>query len=133
MGWTFGVLGFSSWWGLGIFLFTTMSRTALGPTQPPLQWVLGAVSLEIKWRGHEADNSPPSSTEVKECLELYLHSPNMVSWHCAYLKKVQGQLYLSTCRHVVLNTTLHLTGLRIFSYVSLVVFDLMFTVGLVNI
>jgi hypothetical protein len=25
--------------GLGIFLFTTASRTATGPTQPPIQWV----------------------------------------------------------------------------------------------
>jgi hypothetical protein len=29
-----GVLGFDSQRGLGIFLFTTASRTALGPTQP---------------------------------------------------------------------------------------------------
>jgi hypothetical protein len=36
-GWTIGVLGFDSWRGLGIFLFTTASRTALGPTQPPIQ------------------------------------------------------------------------------------------------
>jgi hypothetical protein len=30
-----GVLGFDSRRGLGIFLFTTASRTALGPNQPP--------------------------------------------------------------------------------------------------
>jgi hypothetical protein len=30
MGWTIGVLGFNSWWELGIFLFTIMSRTVLG-------------------------------------------------------------------------------------------------------
>jgi hypothetical protein len=35
MGWMIRVLGFDSQQGLGIFLFTTMSRTALGPTQPP--------------------------------------------------------------------------------------------------
>jgi hypothetical protein len=34
---TIGVLGFDSRQGLGIFLFTTASRTALGPTQPPIQ------------------------------------------------------------------------------------------------
>jgi hypothetical protein len=61
--------------GLEIFLFTTTSRTALGPTQPPIQWVPGALSLGVKQPGREADHSPPSSTEVKECVELYLHSP----------------------------------------------------------
>jgi hypothetical protein len=60
--------------GLGIF-FTTVSRTALGPTQPPIQWVPGALSLGVKRPGRETDHSPPSSAEVKECQELYLHSP----------------------------------------------------------
>jgi hypothetical protein len=45
--------------------FTTVSRTALGPTQPPMQWVPGALSLEVKRPGREADYSPPSSAEVK--------------------------------------------------------------------
>jgi hypothetical protein len=38
---------------------------ALGPTQPPIQWVLGALSLGVKQPGCEADNSPPSSAEGK--------------------------------------------------------------------
>jgi hypothetical protein len=63
---TVGVLGFDSRRGLGIFLFTTASRTALGPTQPPIQWVSGALSLGIKWPGRETDHSPPSNAEVKE-------------------------------------------------------------------
>jgi hypothetical protein len=44
--------------------------------------------------GREADYSPPSSTEVKEWVELYLHSPNMPSWRGAQLGGAQGQLYL---------------------------------------
>jgi hypothetical protein len=32
-------LGFDFQEGLGIFLFTTASRRALGFTQPPIQWL----------------------------------------------------------------------------------------------
>jgi hypothetical protein len=60
-----GVLGFDCRRGLGIFLFTTASRTALEPTQPPIQWVPGAISLGVKRPGREADHLPPSSAEVK--------------------------------------------------------------------
>jgi hypothetical protein len=56
------------------------SRTTLGHTQPPIQWVLGALSLGVRRPGHEVDHSSPSSAMVKECMELYLHSPNMPSW-----------------------------------------------------
>jgi hypothetical protein len=60
---------------MGSFLFTTASRTALGPTQPPIQWVPGALSLGVKRPECEADHSPPCSAEVNECVKLYLHSP----------------------------------------------------------
>jgi hypothetical protein len=65
--------------GLGIFLFDIPSRPALVPTQPPIQWVTRALSLGVKRPGREADHSPPSSAEVKEYVELYLHSPNTTS------------------------------------------------------
>jgi hypothetical protein len=93
--WTIGVLGFDSRRELGIFLFTIASRPALGPTQPPIQWVLGALSPGVKQPGLQAHHLPPSSSEAKECVELYLHSSNMSSWRGAQLKKkAQGQLYL---------------------------------------
>jgi hypothetical protein len=47
-----------------IFLFTA-SRPALRPTQPPMQWLLGALSLGIKQQGWEVDHAPQSITEVK--------------------------------------------------------------------
>jgi hypothetical protein len=59
---------------------------ALVPTQPPIQWIPGALFLGVKWQRREADHSPPSNTEVKECVELYLDSPNTPSWHGAELK-----------------------------------------------
>jgi hypothetical protein len=50
---------------MGIFLFTTASKPALGPTQPPTQWVPETPTQEVKRPGREADNSPQSSAEVK--------------------------------------------------------------------
>jgi hypothetical protein len=67
--------------GLGIFLFTTASRTPLVLTQPPIQWVQGSLSLGVKRTGREADHSPPPSAEVKECVELCIHFPNTPSWY----------------------------------------------------
>jgi hypothetical protein len=67
--------GFGSRRELRIFLFTIASRLALGTTQPPIQWVIRAFSLEVKQPGREADHSFPSSAEVKECVDLYFNSP----------------------------------------------------------
>jgi hypothetical protein len=49
----------------GIFLFTTVSRTALEPTQSPIHWVPEALSLGVKRPGREADHSLPSSAKIK--------------------------------------------------------------------
>jgi len=57
--------GFESRQGLGILLFTTVSRRSLGTTQPLIQWVAGALSLGVKRPRCEADHTPPPSAEVK--------------------------------------------------------------------
>jgi hypothetical protein len=87
--WMIRVLGFDFRRGLRIFLFTTASRTTLGPSQPPIQRVPGVLSLGVKRSGREADDSPPSSVKVEECVGLYLHSPSTLSWRTQRLKVVQ--------------------------------------------
>jgi hypothetical protein len=47
-----------------IFHYSPAFILALGPTQPPVQWVLGALSSGVMWVGYEADYSP-SSAEIK--------------------------------------------------------------------
>jgi len=78
--WIFSVSIFTVEFSLIDFLFvishfSITSRPALGPTQSPIQWVTGALSLGVKQLGHEADHSLPPSVKVKQCIELYLHSP----------------------------------------------------------
>jgi hypothetical protein len=57
--------GFESRRGLGIFLFTAASRPALVSTQPPIQGVPWALSLEITRPGCEFDHSSLSTAEAK--------------------------------------------------------------------
>jgi hypothetical protein len=66
-----------------------MSKTAVAH---PASYPVGTRdhSLGEKWLGCEADLSPPSSAEIKECMELYLHSPNTPSCCGAQLKKSTG-------------------------------------------
>jgi hypothetical protein len=51
--------------GAGNFSVHHRVQTGLKPTQPPIQWVLGALSQVIKRLRREAGHSPPSSAEVK--------------------------------------------------------------------
>jgi hypothetical protein len=60
----------SRWWRD----FPHLPRSALRPTQPPVQWVPG-LSRGLRWPGRDADPSPPYSAAVKNRVELYLYSP----------------------------------------------------------
>jgi hypothetical protein len=52
--------------GQRIFPVAFSSRPALGPTQPPVQWVPGVLSPGVKARpGRDADHSTLSSAEVE--------------------------------------------------------------------
>jgi hypothetical protein len=88
-----GVLGFDSRWWLGIFLFTADSITALVSTQAPNQWVPGALSLGLRLPGRKAYQSLESNAQVKECVELYLQSPNTPSWCGAQFKQRDNFTY----------------------------------------
>jgi hypothetical protein len=48
---------------------------------PPIQWILGALSPEVKWQGHEADHS--RSSRRTRMVTLSLHPPPMSSRHSA--------------------------------------------------
>jgi hypothetical protein len=71
--------GFDSRQEQEIFLFSIMFRPALGPTQPPIQWISGALSPGVERLGREPDHSPPSCAEVKDggAITLFL---NASSW-----------------------------------------------------
>jgi hypothetical protein len=76
---------------MGIFLFTTASKPALGPTQPPIQWVPGVLFIGTKRPGREADHSPPSNADVKNAWS-YTSTPP-IHFH-GVLLKAQGNCTL---------------------------------------
>jgi hypothetical protein len=77
---------------LGIFLFTTASRPTLGSAQPPIQWVIGPLSLGVKRSGREAiTHSPvtksgaipplPQYTFMASCSIKKKHRDNFIFTH----------------------------------------------------
>jgi hypothetical protein len=82
--------GIESRWGRD---FPHLSRPGLGPTQPPVQCVLG-LSRGKERPGRDADPSPLSNAVVHEGVELYLYSPygptTCTEPQCLY----KGDLYL---------------------------------------
>jgi hypothetical protein len=74
-GWTTCVR-FPAWQDFSLF---TASRPALGPTQPPIQWVPGVLSPGVKQQKREADHSHTSSVEEKNGGDVP-PLPHMCSW-----------------------------------------------------
>jgi hypothetical protein len=80
--------GFESRQGLGIFLFTTVSRPALGPTQP--HYPLGTRGSFHGCKEARVWSCPLTSIYCrgkKKIVALYIHSPNTPSWRGASLKR----------------------------------------------
>ena len=59
--------------------FRHPSRPAVGPTQPPVQWVPG-LSRGVKRPGRGINHPRPSNAEVKERVQVYLYSTSGPSW-----------------------------------------------------
>jgi hypothetical protein len=74
--------GYNSRQRQDFFFHTTVSRLVLGPTKPPIQWVLVALSQEVKWQGCKAYHSPSSSAEIRKDGAVP-PLPHMSSWHGA--------------------------------------------------
>jgi hypothetical protein len=83
--------GFDSRQRQDIFLFSTASRPALGPTQ----WVPEAVSPVVKRQWREADHSPPSSAEVKNVKNSYITSCSKYA-ETVFIACFQGHLIAKT-------------------------------------
>ena len=82
--------GFESRWGRD---FPHLSIPALGPTQPPVQWVPG-ISRGLKRPGCGLDYPPPPTAEVKERVDLYLYSPFGPAW--PFRRVIPVVLYMIT-------------------------------------
>jgi hypothetical protein len=55
--------GFEPWWGQAIYFSPHVSKPALGPSQPPVEWARGLFSRGLSGRG-VVWTPPPYSAEV---------------------------------------------------------------------
>jgi hypothetical protein len=69
----------------GIFSLRHRVKTSPGvyPASYPIRTGASFRGRKRPWR--EADHSLPCNSEVKKCVELYLHFSNASSWRGAYL------------------------------------------------
>jgi hypothetical protein len=81
-GWTTGISGFDPRQGKRIFPLSSVSRPALGPTQPPVQWVPGVLSLGLK-RGSVMLTTHPHLVPRSWMSRSYTSSPRNASMACS--------------------------------------------------
>jgi hypothetical protein len=65
-----------------IILCSTALKPALGPAQPPSQWVPWAPSPAVKRKGRATDHSPPTNVKLKNGRTIP-PLPHMSSPHAA--------------------------------------------------
>jgi hypothetical protein len=75
-------------------------KPALGPTQPPIQWVPG-LSRGVKRPGRGSDHPSQPSAEVKERVELYIYSVSG-PYHCLLKLYIQERQSICICLFVCL-------------------------------
>jgi hypothetical protein len=81
----------------------------VGTTQPPMQWVVGAPSPQVKRQGREADHSPPSSADVKNGgIILILPLPHVSSRPCNDLFPLDEHISLQHDQPLYFNISLSL-------------------------
>jgi hypothetical protein len=69
---------------VGSRIFSVPDRpAALRFTEPPNQWVQGALSLGVKRPGRGVDHSPPTSAEVKK---MWIYASTPIRLHGVVLK-----------------------------------------------
>jgi hypothetical protein len=90
-----GRLGFnSSRNNDGIFFFATTSRPALGTTQPPKEWLPGALSHWVKRRGREAMSPLPQYVFMPWCLVKHRSNFTFALYQCC-----DRRIMSITCPH----------------------------------
>jgi hypothetical protein len=64
--------------GANVLSFPRRSRQVLGPTQPPVQWIAGALSPGVNRPGREADHSTPTPrSRICESIHPLPHTCNL--------------------------------------------------------
>jgi hypothetical protein len=97
MGWTTGVEVRVL---VGSRIFSTSLRPFLEPTQPPIQWVPGALTPGVKRPRREAGHSQIVPSGQKKC--GYIHQlPHKPSRRSAYLVKHRGNFTFSIVSQVL--------------------------------
>jgi hypothetical protein len=91
MGWTAEGSEFDSGQWREIFLFCTESRSALFPTQSPIKWVLGTISLGVKQLGGEAHLHLVAKLRICGAIPSL---PYKSSWRCVQLSTGELHVYL---------------------------------------
>ena len=112
--------GFDSWQGQVISCSKSMLGLALGPTQPPVQWVQGVLSTEVKWARCEPAQLHPSSAKVKNRWSytsfppIYIHGMHrnyctfICSFTCLHSRDQNDPGIVYNILHAVLLSQFHL-------------------------